>query len=382
MSTNDTITGSVTLNVIPPSCSCSGGETIPEQRLDLPEWAIGIIQTQAGPAFKIRSAWNRGDYIGQIRSRVSAFRMSYSVEPGIYAVGNPDNSSDVFVTANYKLSFDILRRSLAGMDAWILVIDTNGINVWCAAGKGTFGTDELCEKIQRFKIEKIVNHGRIILPQLGASGTNADEIKRRTGFRVLYGPVRASDVRSYVASGYLATQAMRTVKFTLFDRLILTPIELNPVAKQIHKILFGIIIIFGLQPNGIIFSEAFARGMPAFVFSISAIVTGAFLTPLLLPYLPFRSFALKGLAAGVVSTILLVWFFGFSSPAERVFSLWSLVTFPALSSFLALQFTGATTFTSVSGVLREIKIAMPFYKISAALSVVFLAIYKIITWGI
>jgi len=69
----------------------------------------------------------------------AAFRMSYAISPGLYAVGNPTKESDVFVSANYKLSFDVLRRELKGFNAWILVLDTKGINVWCAAGKGTFG---------------------------------------------------------------------------------------------------------------------------------------------------------------------------------------------------------------------------------------------------
>ena len=60
------------------------------------------------------------------------------------------------VTANYKLSFDALRSQLADLDAWILVLETNGINVWCAAGKGTFGTDELVHRIRECQLEKVV----------------------------------------------------------------------------------------------------------------------------------------------------------------------------------------------------------------------------------
>ena len=69
--------------------------------------------------------------------------MAYTVEPGLYSVGNPGNDSPVLVSANYKLTFDVLRRNLAGLNCWLLILDTKGINVWCAAGKGTFGTDEL-----------------------------------------------------------------------------------------------------------------------------------------------------------------------------------------------------------------------------------------------
>jgi hypothetical protein len=73
-------------------------------------------------------------------------RMGHRVEPGLYALDEPGNDSPVLVTGNYTLSFDALRSAMADMDCFILVLDTKGINVWCAAGKGTFGTDELVER--------------------------------------------------------------------------------------------------------------------------------------------------------------------------------------------------------------------------------------------
>ncbi len=105
--------------------------------------------------------------LGGWKVRWGLRRMKYAVEPGIYAVGNPDGDSVVLVSSNYKLSFDALRKELRGLDAWIIVLDTEGINVWCAAGKGTFGTDEIVSRIGLVELEKIVNHRKIILPQLG-----------------------------------------------------------------------------------------------------------------------------------------------------------------------------------------------------------------------
>ena len=62
-------------------------------------------------------------------------RGGHRVAPGLYALGKPTADSPVFVSANYALSFDALREALAGRDSYILVLDTKGINVWCAAGK-------------------------------------------------------------------------------------------------------------------------------------------------------------------------------------------------------------------------------------------------------
>ncbi|HQL32652.1 MAG TPA: hypothetical protein PK969_05305, partial [Treponemataceae bacterium] len=67
--------------------------------------------------------------------RLGIGRNKASVTPGLYFIGSPGAASPVLVSANYRLSFDALRKELSGIDAWILVVDTRGVNVWCAAGK-------------------------------------------------------------------------------------------------------------------------------------------------------------------------------------------------------------------------------------------------------
>ena len=156
---------------------------------------------------RVSPEWTLSDYIGEIRCRLGSFRMGYRVSPGLYAIGEPDANADVFVSANYKLSFDKLRKELKGLSAWILVLDTKGINVWCAAGKGTFGTAELVKRIREERLEGLLLHRRVIVPQLGAPGIKAHEVRKETGFRVSYGPVEA-DISTYI-TGYKATPEMR-----------------------------------------------------------------------------------------------------------------------------------------------------------------------------
>ena len=117
--------------------------------------------------------------------------MNYKVDPGLYALGKPDDKAPVVVTANYKMTFDRLREALTGQDLWILVLDTKGINVWCAAGKGTFGTKELIERIESSGLADIVSHRDLILPQLAGPGVSAHVVKKSSGFKVIYGPIRA-----------------------------------------------------------------------------------------------------------------------------------------------------------------------------------------------
>jgi CO dehydrogenase/acetyl-CoA synthase gamma subunit (corrinoid Fe-S protein) len=129
-----------------------------------------------------------------IQARWGFRRGHHRVTPGLYALGKPAANAPVFVTANYTLSFDALRSALTEMNAYILVLDTQGINVWCAAGKGTFGTAELIKRIEACRLNEVVTTRILILPQLGAPGVAAHEVKRHTGFRVEYGPIRAEDL--------------------------------------------------------------------------------------------------------------------------------------------------------------------------------------------
>ncbi|MBI5871000.1 MAG: acetyl-CoA synthase subunit gamma [Actinobacteria bacterium] len=327
---------------------------------------------------------SRAERWEHFRCRMGGFRNSYIVEPGLYALGEPDANADVLVSANYKLSFDSLRRELSGLDAWILVLDTKGINVWCAAGKGTFGTEELIKRIVSSRLDSVVNHRRLMLPQLGAVGVKAAEVRRRTGFKVSFGPVRASDIPAYMNAGYRKTPGMGTVDFTMRDRLVLTPMELNPAMKRYYPwFAAGVLLLFGLQRDGILFSSAWNGALPFLLLGLIAVAAGALITPALLPYIPFRSFALKGLVAGYAAVLLATLIPVVSNSQDEI--LLRAVTFlffPAASSYIALQFTGSTTYTGMSGVKKELRIGMPLYIGAAAISLLLLLVYKFNEWGV
>ena len=305
----------------------------------------------------VSAKWNIKDYLGTFRVRWGIKRNSYRVDPGIYKIGNPDRNSDIFVSANYKLSFDILRKNLEGISAWILVLDTKGINVWCAAGKGTFGNNELIRRIKLTSLNEIVTHRRIILPQLGAVGIAAHSIKKQTGFRVIYGPVRASDIPEFISNGYKANQRMRTVQFNLYDRLKLIPVELIVNKFYLLGALLIAIFISGFCKRGYALSEIINQLPDSILYVLAAYASGLILAPLLLPCIPVRSFALKGFIMGALTYLVIIIFIEPSGNLPEDISWFLMVT--AGSSFLTLNFTGTSTFTSLSGVKKEMKYAIP-----------------------
>ncbi len=322
-------------------------------------FVAAFVDTAIGRVPCVSTKLNGEDRMGTLRMRLGYGRNDYIVAPGLYAVGRPDQDAAVLVTANYKLSFDHLRRELTGADAWILVVDTRGINVWCAAGKGTFGTEELIRRVRQTRLGELVRHRRLILPQLGATGVAAHLVKRGCGFEVVWGPVLARDILSFLEADLKADPAMRRVTFTLVERLVLIPVEVTLLRKYLLWALGGIVLLSGIGPAIFSLSFAWERGLLAVASILVGIFAGAVLVPMLLPWIPGRAFALKGTITGLASSLLFVAVVR-ANPLISLGTALTLVMFSTVvSSFLAMNFTGSTPFTSPSGVEREMRVAIP-----------------------
>jgi hypothetical protein len=313
------------------------------------------------------TAANRWDHI---LARWGFRRGEHRVAPGLYALGNPSPDSPVFVTANYSLSFDALRSALPGIDGYILVLDTQGVNVWCAAGKGTFGTNELVRRIEAVNLKDIVRRRNLILPQLGAPGIAAHEVKKRSGFKVEYGPVRASDLPAYLQT-HAATPEMRRVQFPLADRIVLIPIELVGI---ILPMLAAAAVAFLLG------------GWTAAIATALAFLAGVVLFPILFPFLPAKDFSIKGWILGIVSVLpfcIIAWFQNPEAPGwVRIGTgLAMLLILPPVTAFLALNFTGSTPYPSRTGVKREIFAYIPSMAVSLAAGILLAAAARFIPFA-
>ena len=327
------------------------------QLVDTPSWVEGMMDMETGPIPRVAATLRFGDRLGSFLARLGVGRMHYSVEPGLYAVGSPTADSPVLVSANYKLSFDHLRRELAGLDVWLLVLDTKGINVWCAAGKGTFGTEEIVKRLKETRLAEFISHRKLIVPQLGATGVAAHEVKKRSGFHVIYGPVRASDIPAFLAAGMKASPEMRRVRFDLRDRAIVVPVEIVHWGKYLLLFAAVMFLLSGLGAGDYAFSRALDRGPRVIFLLFAAFLGGCVVTPLLLPWLPGKAFSLKGSIVGLVLAGL-AWIPLAGSMGLKEISAWIFII-PTISAFLALNFTGSTTYTSLSGVRREMRLAIP-----------------------
>jgi len=323
---------------------------------------------------QVSTKLNRVDFWGAVRVRWGFGRESYLIIPGLYKVGNPNNESNVFVSANYKLSFDALRKSLDGLHAWIMVIDTKGINVWCAAGKGTFGTDNIVSSIKTTSLELIVKHRTLIVPQLGAVGVAAHLVHQKSGFRVVYGPVLAKDIKEFITAGYKANKEMREMRFPIQERIKLIPVDLM-YGK--FYLLLGIALLFvisGLDRTGFLFGKMFENSLFPISNLLCAYISGIVLTPIVLPWIPFRAFALKGAVIATLATFGLQ-LIQHNSTIESI-SFWLINL--SVASFMSMNFTGSSTYTSLSGVKKEMKWALPIQIVFASVGLIVFVISKLL----
>jgi len=310
---------------------------------------------------------NRRDHM---LARLGWDRLGHRVPPGLYRLGDPTPNSQIFVTGNYSLSFDALRSALQGMDAYILVLDTKGINVWCAAGKGTFGTEEIIERIEVTRLKEVVQQRTIILPQLGAPGVNAHEVRRRSGFKVEYGPVLASDIKGYL-KGHEATTEMRRVRFPLRDRMVLVPVEIVNYWRYLLPAVLLMYILGGVM------------GVLAVLIIISF---GLVLFPMLLPYLPTRQFSSKGLILGILGGLLLVylqtWQAGLIlNTAGVITALAEVLLMAPPVAYMALNFTGSSPIASRTGVKREIFRYIPTFAVMLVVGTILIVIVALVPFG-
>jgi len=159
--------------------------------------------------------------IAQLPKRLfqTVFRVvPYPTKPGLIRIGNPGQSSPVLVTTNYDLTVRRMCRALKELDCYLLIAPAAGVDVWCAATGGRFTIDSVISVLKTSRIGKLVKHRRLILPQLSATGINIFELRKRSGWSAVFGPIRAEDIPSYLASRR-RPESMTRISFAIPERL-------------------------------------------------------------------------------------------------------------------------------------------------------------------
>ena len=182
------------------------------------------------------------------------------VRPGYYAIGNPGPDSPVILTGNYHLTVLRVKWALRGENVHLLVANSRGINVWCAATGGLFTHHDVISVLKTSGIEKRVNHRKVILPQLAATGLRGQDIQRATGWRIIWGPVYARELPQFIADNFQTTRAQREVEFPWLARLEMAAAWAFPIS------LLGLVITLLFWPPAAVPVMALIWGLSLLIF--------------------------------------------------------------------------------------------------------------------
>lgn len=256
------------------------------------------------------------------------FMRIFDLPPGLYFIGARDDQSPLLVTANNFLTVFLLARRIGDRNVRLLLIDTDGINVWCAAGKGRFSAEEVMEKASRYGLKHESKRTTLILPKFSMAGVCLKTL-RKNGFRPIIGPLYAKDVPAYLDGGTFRDRKTDMVRFGLQSRAFTA----LPTAFQFFYYFLGVYVIgLGFLPGSIIWAAAAL----------------AFIYPIVFPWLPGRLFSVKGLSLAVLASIAsLTIVSGFGD------ALWWVVFIFGTSVFIALSYTGNSAVSNYTSVRKE-----------------------------
>jgi len=306
------------------------------------------------------------DYFKALVSWFDAFKATYAVPPGLYYTGGTyDVESPLIATANYHLTVFLLLRQLRSLNVRILVVDTGGINVWCAAGKGVFSSQSIAKQVDRYPdyLKKTDRKLKLILPKLSLSGVNLRDLKE-IGIRPVIGPVYARELPRFLLDGGSKDRSHDRIQFGFNSRLF------TCLPGLVQYLGYSILVFIGL----LFVEQIWGPRAPWGLIPITALLGTAY--PLLFPYLPGHRFAVKGLwLAGFLSIAI-----AFSSllgvfPVERLF-LALLFTF-ATAIFIGLTYTGNSAVSNYSRVSRETARFLPASVLLYTASIVTLIITEV-----
>ena len=278
------------------------------------------------------------------------------IEPGIYRSGNPTNNSPIIVTGNYDFTYIKVMRNLRHIDAWVLCVDSNGINVWCAARGNDFGNEQILEAVEATGIQNYTEENTLILPQLSAGGVSIPQLPKKSEnfpFKIKFGPVWSKHIPQYLEEKPpKKPDHMKLAKFSLFHRMRAWVTHTTFLLRKVFLLpILGFFVIF-------LVSLPWINKLTWVGELISWIIISNALISILLPLSNFtRSFIKKGIFFGILTSLILgglSWLLH----GSLIFILLNVILFFWIAFFSTMSFSGYTMATSP----REIQEEYPSFK--------------------
>ncbi|MFQ5846675.1 MAG: HgcAB-like fusion protein [Candidatus Methylomirabilales bacterium] len=186
--------------------------------------------------------------------------LPFPCKMGLVKIGNPGRNSPVLLTGNFHLTVERVKRALEGMDAYLLVANSRGVNVWCGATGGHLTNHNVVSVLKTSGIEDLVDHRQVILPQLAATGIEGKIIHGKTGWRVVWGPVYAAAIPAFLSGGREKTAEMCRVSFLWPQRMEMAVAWAFPIS------LVGALVVFPVWRDGVLPLVGLVWGLSLLMF--------------------------------------------------------------------------------------------------------------------
>ncbi len=125
-------------------------------------------------------------------------RKPIAVDAGLSRFGDPDENSPILMTTNFALTYYTVASDIesAGVDCYLLVIDTEGLGVEVSVAGGQLDAFKVVDAIKKSGIEEEIKHRKIIIP--GLSARISGDLEVQSGWEVLVGPQDSSSIGDFI----------------------------------------------------------------------------------------------------------------------------------------------------------------------------------------
>jgi acetyl-CoA decarbonylase/synthase complex subunit gamma len=121
------------------------------------------------------------------------------VQPGLYEINDPQPDNPLLVTTNFSITYFSVANEVeaAGLPAWLLVTDAEGMSVLTAWAAGKFDAERIAKDVKQFNAADKVGKKLLVLPGHVAvlSGEVEEELP---GWEIRVGPREAVDLPTFM----------------------------------------------------------------------------------------------------------------------------------------------------------------------------------------
>ena len=120
------------------------------------------------------------------------------VEAGLHTIGTPDETSPVFVTTNFSLTYFTVEADTetARTPAWLVVVHTDGQSVMTAWAADKFNAETIAKAIVDSNVAEKVNHRRAVIP--GGIAALSGKLEELSGWEILVGPKESAGIAAFM----------------------------------------------------------------------------------------------------------------------------------------------------------------------------------------